>query len=89
MEIYLIIFVLFVGNFALLEAKTPLVIVPGDGGSQLQARINKSSTPHFWCEKTSSSWFDLWLSVDHLLQSPELLMSQPLRLCWHVFQYRP
>lgn len=26
MEIYLIIFVLFVGNFALLEAKTPLVI---------------------------------------------------------------
>ena len=25
----------------------------------------------------------------HLLQSPELLMSQPLRLCWHVFQYRP
>ncbi|KAL9974221.1 hypothetical protein ACROYT_G011236 [Oculina patagonica] len=65
--VYLVIFVLFLSNFAALEAKTPLVIVPGDGGSRLQARMNKPSVPHFWCEKTSSSWFDLWLSVESLL----------------------
>lgn len=41
--------------------------VPGDGGSQLQARINKSTVPHLWCEKTSSSWFDLWLSIESML----------------------
>lgn len=41
-------------------------LVPGDGGSQLQARINKTHVPHFWCER-ESSWFDLWLSVESLL----------------------
>ena len=41
-----------------------------------------------WCttKETSNIRYQPTL---HLLQSPELLMSQPLRLCWHVFQYRP
>ena len=42
-------------------------VVPGDGGSRLEAQIHKPSVPHHWCEKTSSSWFDLWLSVESLL----------------------
>ena len=42
-------------------------VVPGDGGSRLEAQIHKPSVPHYWCEKTSSSWFDLWLSVESLL----------------------
>lgn len=46
-------------------------VVPGDGGSRLEARIHKPSVPHYWCEKTSSSWFDLWLSVESLL--PEVI----------------
>ena len=46
--------------------KCCMSLVPGDGGSQLQARINKTHVPHFWCER-ESSWFDLWLSVESLL----------------------
>lgn len=44
----------------------PVVIVPGTGGSQLQAKLNKPSVKHFYCSKTSD-WYTLWLSVTQLL----------------------
>ena len=31
----------------------PVVLVPGDGGSQIEARLNRTSTGHWWCSKTS------------------------------------
>ena len=31
----------------------PVVLVPGDGGSQIEARLNKTEVAHFWCSKTS------------------------------------
>jgi hypothetical protein len=34
-----------------LAAMSPVIIVPGDGGSQLEARANKPSVPHFFCQK--------------------------------------
>lgn len=48
-------------------ARSPVLIIPGDGGSQLEAMAsNKPSVPHFYCEKTFS-WSQLWLSVSSLL----------------------
>lgn len=41
--------------------------VPGDGGSQLEAKLNKSTTVHYVCDKTTKDFFTLWLDVNHLI----------------------
>lgn len=51
-------------NVKLVE-RSPLLFVPGDGGSQLEARLNKTSRVHYLCA-LQSDWFDLWLNM-HLL----------------------
>lgn len=47
-------------------ALRPVVIVPGTGGSQLQAKLNKPSVHHFYCSKTAD-WYTIWLSVTQLV----------------------
>ncbi|KAK2561458.1 Phospholipase A2 group XV [Acropora cervicornis] len=49
------------------EIKTPVIIVPGTGGSQLQAKINKPDVPHWYCTKTTETYFTLWLKKTSLL----------------------
>ncbi len=39
--------------------------VPGDGGSQIEARINRTESKHWWCFN-HSDWFDLWLNIGKL-----------------------
>jgi lysophospholipase-3 len=51
----------------------PIILVPGDGGSQIEARLNKTEAAHFWCSK-ASDWYDLWLNIEQMLT---LLVS-----CW-------
>ena len=31
----------------------PVVLVPGDGGCQIEARLNRTQVAHWWCKKTS------------------------------------
>ena len=50
----------------------PLLLVPGDGGSQVEGRLNKTDTVHYICERTSD-WFDLWLNIEQLV--PEVSCS--------------
>ncbi|XP_074644583.1 lysosomal phospholipase A and acyltransferase-like [Tubulanus polymorphus] len=44
----------------------PVVIVPGDGGSQMEARLNKSSVVHYLCTKKTDYWFAFWLNIELL-----------------------
>jgi len=44
----------------------PIILIPGDGGSQIEARLNKTSTNHWWCSKVSD-WYDLWLNIEQML----------------------
>ena len=38
--------------------------MPGDGGTQLWANLTgKPSTPHYFCSKTTSDYFDMWLNL--------------------------
>lgn len=37
--------------------------MPGDGGSQLEARLDKPEVPHYFCDKKTTYWFDLWLNL--------------------------
>ena len=45
-------------------------LVPGDGGSRIEARLNKTWVPHYFCYK-KADWFELWLNVHYL--APEAI----------------
>jgi len=51
-------------NAASLE---PIVILPGMGGSALQAKISKHKAPHWWCWQNWDEWFRDWLPLVELL----------------------
>ncbi|XP_011207799.1 phospholipase A2 group XV [Bactrocera dorsalis] len=51
---------------------SPVIFVPGDGGSQLEAKLNKSSSLLYCAKK--SDWYSLWLNL-------ELLVIPPV-YCW-------
>lgn len=44
----------------------PVVLIPGDGGNQLYAKLNKKEAPHYFCEKKSSDYFLLWLNLEEI-----------------------
>jgi lysophospholipase-3 len=53
------------------DIRYPVIFVPGNGGSQIWARLNRTSPPpHFFCTRRSN-WFELWLDVRLLL--PEVI----------------
>ena len=43
----------------------PVLFIPGDGGSQLEAKLNKTKKVHYICDLVSD-WYDIWLNI-HLL----------------------
>uniref|UniRef100_A0A0K0EFY7 Lecithin:cholesterol acyltransferase family protein n=1 Tax=Strongyloides stercoralis TaxID=6248 RepID=A0A0K0EFY7_STRER len=45
------------------EPGYPVILVPGFGGSRLEAKLNKSSTIHFFCSKTTADYYDIWLNI--------------------------
>jgi len=44
----------------------PVILVPGNGGNQIEARVNKPEVVSFWCRR-SRDWFTLWLNVEDLV----------------------
>lgn len=46
---------------------TPVILLPGDGGSRLQAKLNRRDVLHHYCERRSNDWFDLYLSLSNLV----------------------
>ncbi|KAF5306639.1 hypothetical protein FQA39_LY08828 [Lamprigera yunnana] len=60
---FLIIFL----PFALVCANlNPIVLIPGDGGSRLEAKLNKTTAVHYVCEKTTSTYYNIWLNLELL-----------------------
>uniref|UniRef100_A0A1I8AHJ8 Lecithin:cholesterol acyltransferase n=1 Tax=Steinernema glaseri TaxID=37863 RepID=A0A1I8AHJ8_9BILA len=46
------------------EPGYPVVLVPGDGGSQIEANLTgKPTVVHYACSSTTSTFFDLWLDL--------------------------
>lgn len=43
------------------------IIVPGDGGSQVEAKLNKPEVIHYICEKQTADWFSIWLNLELLV----------------------
>lgn len=46
---------------------TPVILVPGDGGSQVEAKLNKDEVVHYLCEKTTQDFFNIWLNMELLV----------------------
>ena len=44
-----------------------LYLVPGIGGSQIEAKLSKNASSHYWCYKKYENWFTVWLSIEELL----------------------
>ncbi|CAG9768922.1 unnamed protein product [Ceutorhynchus assimilis] len=45
----------------------PVVFVPGDGGNQLEAKLNKTDVVHYICQKTTTDYFNIWLNLELLV----------------------
>ncbi|KAM4721469.1 lysosomal phospholipase A and acyltransferase [Rhinophrynus dorsalis] len=45
----------------------PVVLVPGDLGNQLEAKLDKPSVVHYMCSKKTNYYFTLWLNLELLL----------------------
>ncbi|CAF0944065.1 unnamed protein product, partial [Didymodactylos carnosus] len=52
------------------DIQYPAIFIPGNAGSQIWGKLNRSSVPHLWCSR-HSNWFELWLDVRLLL--PEVI----------------
>ncbi|XP_053985696.1 phospholipase A2 group XV-like [Hylaeus volcanicus] len=46
---------------------SPVILVPGDGGSQVEAKLNKTTAVHYLCEKISTGYFNIWLNLELLV----------------------
>ncbi|KAL7674721.1 hypothetical protein ACOME3_000997 [Neoechinorhynchus agilis] len=44
----------------------PVILIPGYGGSQIEASLNRTTTIHYFCKK-QSDWFTLWLNIPLLV----------------------
>jgi len=44
----------------------PVILLPGDGGNQVEAKLNKTHSPHYFCSKKTNYWYDLWVNVELL-----------------------
>ncbi|KAF5904047.1 phosphatidylcholine-sterol acyltransferase, partial [Clarias magur] len=52
----------------------PLIIVPGNIGNRLEAKIDKPTLVHWFCYKKTEDWFPLWIDLN---------MFMPIGLdCW-------
>lgn len=45
---------------------SPVILVPGDGGSQFEARLDKPSVQHIFCTYKTENWYSLWLNLELL-----------------------
>ncbi|XP_044617124.1 lysosomal phospholipase A and acyltransferase isoform X5 [Equus asinus] len=45
----------------------PVVLVPGDLGNQLEAKLDKPTVVHYLCSKRTDKYFTLWLNLELLL----------------------
>ncbi|XP_053606433.1 phospholipase A2 group XV-like [Plodia interpunctella] len=45
---------------------SPVILIPGDGGSRLEAKLNRTTVVHYICGKISD-YFNIWLNLELLV----------------------
>jgi lysophospholipase-3 len=70
-HLFLLSFIYIWNNINAANVNYPAIFIPGDGGSQLWARLNRTlPPPHFFCTR-HADWFELWLDIRILF--PEVI----------------
>ncbi|XP_024935900.1 group XV phospholipase A2 isoform X2 [Cephus cinctus] len=69
LELFILFGILHVANLWRFRGKqrSPVIFIPGDGGSQVEAKVNKTTVVHYLCEKTSADYFNIWLNLELLV----------------------
>ncbi|XP_048828284.1 group XV phospholipase A2 [Brienomyrus brachyistius] len=49
------------------KTRPPVVLIPGDLGNQLEAKLDKPSVVHYICYKKTDDYFTLWLNLELLV----------------------
>lgn len=44
-----------------------IIKVPGDGGSQVEAKLDKPDVVHYICQKHTDDWYNIWLNMELLV----------------------
>ncbi|KAI3380602.1 hypothetical protein SNEBB_002957 [Seison nebaliae] len=66
-----------------LSNRNPVVLLPGDGGTQIWAKLNKPTAPHLFCEKKTSTFSQLWLNMEELAPYIIDCLVDNLKLVFH------
>ncbi|XP_022341795.2 lysosomal phospholipase A and acyltransferase-like [Crassostrea virginica] len=61
-----LLFTFFIYTVVSGKILNPVILVPGDGGTQFEAKLNKTSAPHSLCTLKTSDYFSLWLNLEEL-----------------------
>lgn len=48
------------------EIPYPVILLPGLAGSNLEARLNKTTTSHWYCQK-KADWYRIWQNTQSVL----------------------
>ncbi|XP_065075238.1 phospholipase A2 group XV-like [Ochlerotatus camptorhynchus] len=62
---------------------SPVILVPGLGGSRLEAKLDKPSRVSFLCSKKTDAFYDIWLNVENLAPFAINCLSDNLRLVYN------
>ena len=76
----IILFLLFLLQFV--HGFKPVIIIPGSGGSKLEAKLNKTSVNHWYCSMTSD-WYTIWVSIPSLLPPAINCWIDNMMLTWN------
>ena len=63
--------------------RSPLIILPGDGASALEAKLDKETKSHFYCAKTSD-WYRLWADATQLAPGVVDCWAENIQLAYDV-----
>ena len=44
----------------------PVILLPGDGGSRIQAKLDDPSKDPFLCTKVTNDFYDIWVNIEQL-----------------------
>ncbi|KFM72700.1 Group XV phospholipase A2, partial [Stegodyphus mimosarum] len=62
---------------------SPVILIPGDGGSRLEAKLDKPKIVNILCDRKTSGYFNLWLNLELVLPDIIDCMVDNMRLVYN------
>ena len=78
----IILSLLLLVSFTSAAIPHPVLLIPGLGGSQMQARIHRQESSHWYCQQ-SSDWYRIWMSMTSLMPYAVSCFADNFRLVYN------